>query len=68
MFNFTRSSFLSLLPMVALARTHNSECAPLRRIHHKLLNFLRTWILEHIVKVDKKCGVYIESRGGRFMD
>ena len=39
------------------------ECAA-----HELLNFLRTWILEHIVKVDKKYGVFIESRGGRFVD
>ncbi|MBD1399810.1 bacteriohemerythrin [Pelovirga terrestris] len=34
----------------------------------ELLNFLRTWLLEHIVKVDKRYGSFIESRGGRFVD
>jgi len=34
----------------------------------ELLNFLRTWLLEHIVKVDREYGPFIESRGGRFVD
>jgi hemerythrin len=34
----------------------------------ELLNFLRTWLLDHIVKVDKKYGSFIESRGGRFVE
>jgi len=39
------------------------ECAA-----RELLNFLRTWLLEHIVKVDREYGPYIESRGGRFVE
>jgi hemerythrin len=34
----------------------------------ELLNFLRTWLLEHIVKVDREYGPFIESRGGRFVE
>lgn len=34
----------------------------------ELLNFLRTWLLEHIVKIDKEYGSFIESRGGRFVE
>lgn len=33
----------------------------------ELFNFLRAWLLEHILEVDKKYGVYLESRGGRFL-
>ena len=33
----------------------------------ELLQFLRVWVLEHIVEVDKKYGAYLESRGGRFV-
>ena len=32
-----------------------------------LLKFLRVWVLEHIVDVDKKYGDFLESRGGRFI-
>ena len=32
-----------------------------------LYKFLRNWLLEHIVEVDKKYGAYLESRGGRFI-
>ncbi len=34
----------------------------------ELLKFLRIWLLEHIVKVDKKYGPFIESRAGRFVE
>lgn len=33
----------------------------------ELLKFLRVWVLEHILDVDKKYGSYLESRGGRFI-
>ncbi len=33
----------------------------------ELLKFLRTWLLEHIMKVDKQYGAFLESRGGRFI-
>ena len=33
----------------------------------ELYKFLRGWLLEHIVEVDKKYGAYLESRGGRFI-
>ena len=36
-------------------------------IAKELLGFLRGWLLEHIVNVDKKYGTYLESRGGRFI-
>lgn len=32
-----------------------------------LLKLLRNWVLDHIVEVDKKYGVYLESRAGRFI-
>lgn len=32
-----------------------------------LLKFLRVWVLEHIVNVDKQYGAFLESRGGRFI-
>ncbi len=34
----------------------------------ELLAFLRKWLLEHILKVDKEYGSFLESRGGRFID
>lgn len=34
----------------------------------ELLKFLRTWVLEHIVEVDKQYGPYLESRAGRFIE
>lgn len=34
----------------------------------ELLRFLRIWLLEHIVVVDKSYGVFLESRGGRFIE
>jgi hemerythrin len=33
----------------------------------ELYKFLRGWLLEHIVEVDKNYGAYLESRGGRFI-
>lgn len=33
-----------------------------------LLKFLRTWILDHIVEVDKKYGPFLEARAGRFVE
>jgi len=33
----------------------------------ELYKFLRGWLLEHIVEVDKQYGAYLESRGGRFI-
>lgn len=38
-----------------------------QELAQELLKFLRSWLLEHIVEVDKKYGVYLESRGGRFI-
>jgi hemerythrin len=32
-----------------------------------LFKFLRAWVLEHIVEVDKQYGPYLEARGGRFI-
>ena len=37
-------------------------------IAQELLKFLRSWLLEHIVDVDKQYGSYLESRGGRFIE
>ncbi len=34
----------------------------------ELLTFLRTWLLEHIMKVDKEYGSFLESHGGRFIE
>ena len=34
----------------------------------ELLTFLRVWVLEHILKVDKEYGAFLESRGGRFIE
>ena len=34
----------------------------------ELLTFLRAWVLEHILKVDKEYGAFLESRGGRFIE
>jgi len=34
----------------------------------QLLKFLRYWVLEHIVEVDKKYGKYLEARAGRFIE
>lgn len=33
----------------------------------ELYRLLRVWLLEHIVEMDKKYGVYLESRAGRFV-
>lgn len=37
-------------------------------VAQELLKFLRLWLLEHIVEVDKQYGPYLESRGGRFIE
>jgi hemerythrin len=34
----------------------------------QLLKFLRHWLLEHIVEVDKKYGEHLVARGGRFIE
>lgn len=34
----------------------------------ELLTFLRVWVLEHILKIDKEYGAFLESRGGRFIE
>lgn len=33
----------------------------------ELLHFLREWLMEHILTVDKEYRVFLESRGGRFI-
>ena len=33
-----------------------------------LLKFLRLWLLEHILEVDKQYGAFLESRAGRFIE
>lgn len=38
-----------------------------QELARELLQFLRVWVLEHIVDVDKRYGAYLESRGGRFI-
>ncbi|SHI92905.1 hemerythrin [Malonomonas rubra DSM 5091] len=38
-----------------------------QQLAKELLAFLRVWLLEHIVNVDKKYGVFLESRAGRFI-
>ena len=34
----------------------------------ELLQFLRKWLMDHIVRVDKGYGEFLESRGGRFIE
>ena len=34
----------------------------------EVMAFLRSWLLEHIVKEDVPYGPFLESRGGRFLD
>ena len=34
----------------------------------ELLKFLRGWVLQHVVEVDKQYGAYLESRAGRFIE
>lgn len=34
----------------------------------ELLTFLRTWLLDHILQIDKGYGAFLESRGGRFIE
>jgi len=34
----------------------------------ELLRFLREWLMDHILTVDKKYGAFLESRGGRFIE
>lgn len=34
----------------------------------ELLRFLREWLMDHILTVDKKYGAFLESRGGRFVE
>lgn len=52
----------SLQEMKAGATSGTEELA------RELLKFLRTWLLEHILNVDKEYGSFLESRGGRFID
>jgi hemerythrin len=37
------------------------------QLAREFLKFLRVWVLEHILDVDKKYGSFLESRGGRFI-
>jgi len=37
-------------------------------VAQELLKFLRSWLLEHILEVDKQYGPYLESHGGRFIE
>jgi hemerythrin len=38
------------------------------KLAQELLKFLRVWVLEHILDVDKKYGSFLETRGGRFIN
>jgi len=34
----------------------------------EIMNFLRTWLLQHIVEYDLQYGPYLDSRAGRFIE
>ena len=57
-----RELIASLQDMKARADSGTEELA------QELLNFLRTWLLKHILAVDKQYGSFLESRGGRFIE
>ena len=57
-----RELIASLQDMKTRAASGTEELA------QELLNFLRTWLLEHILEVDKQYGSFLESRGGRFIE
>ena len=48
----------------ALKDKYGAEPAGLAQ---ELFKFLRAWVLEHIVEIDKQYGAFLESRGGRFI-
>ena len=52
----------------SLQEIKTSTTAVTEELARELLNFLRVWLLEHILEVDKKYGSFLESRGGRFID
>lgn len=52
----------------AVRQLKDSQTAKDEDAARELLKFLRTWLLDHIVEVDKKYGPFIESRAGRFVE
>jgi hemerythrin len=54
--------------MAAVQQLTSDHAAKDENAARKLLNFLRIWLLEHIVKVDKEYGSFIELRDGRFVE
>ncbi len=51
-----------------IAEFKNENTAGAEGLARELLAFLRGWLLGHILKVDKEYGVFLESRGGRFIE
>ncbi len=51
----------------AIQDLKNRFTAGTEELARELLKFLRVWVLEHIIDVDKKYGSFLESRGGRFI-
>lgn len=52
----------SVEDMKTRAATDSQELAK------EMLKFLRNWVLEHIVEMDKQYGPFLESRAGRFVE
>ncbi|MBN1958796.1 MAG: hemerythrin family protein [Desulfuromonadales bacterium] len=38
------------------------------KLARELMQFLRGWVMAHIVEIDKKYGPFLESRAGRFVE
>jgi len=53
--------------IVAIEELKKNASADTGSLAAALLKLLRTWVLEHIVEVDKRYGVFLESRAGRFV-
>ncbi len=55
----------NLIAEIQKFKQKNSDGA--EELAKELLSFLRSWLMEHIMKVDKEYGAFLESRGGRFI-
>ncbi len=53
--------------IAAVAEMKERSSSEKETLAKDLLKFLRTWILDHIVEVDKKYGPFLEARAGRFV-
>ncbi len=56
---------VNLIAEIQKFKQKNSDGA--EELAKELLSFLRSWLMEHIMKVDKEYGAFLESRGGRFI-